>query len=428
MWTVTSTQSEESWFDDLISDVIQHEPEPLPPHDSKLGHVELHWHPVKSGLAYVAANPETGTPYDRYFAAEALALRLAAHGFKRAVCEYTYDHGDMHKQATWQDVWDDATKLVQSGAVHLNNNSQGLTTATVQSQTEPNKSYNVEIHRSDPANPNKIASQFCDCDWGQFMNLPRTRQWKKFQNRPCKHCVATNWLSQSVPKDEARAPGDQGEQGQMSLPGMPSGGEAPSSMGLMQNSPMPSPNAWFNQPGAPPNQWNQNAPQMQGMGDPGTQAPPPESVLPQFPMDPSLQPQLPPVNPASVPGQRPGPTPTNPLQYPGGTFSSVQWKMAAQQFNNGDLVQVKEEDVVNPGILQGRQEGGAVGPTTIPQNAICEVMGTDPLGLVNVMWTGGGFDPNGQKQPFGVTQWFWPSQLIARPDLKRPGPAIRRTY
>lgn len=410
-WTIIATQSEEAWLDDLITDVIQNDPPSLPPHDCKIGHVECYWEQVAPGLVYVAANPETGTAEDKWYAMEVLMSQLRTSGFKRVTSVLMPDH--ITKLATWQDVMDKAKRLVQSGAVSLDANGRKYTTGTVKGD---HGTYPIEIYRQDPNNPNQVSYKTCGCDWGQFMNLPRTRQWKKFEfptPTPCSHLIAANWVAQSVPWDEDRAPGNptmEGQQpGQMSLFDM-SGGQAPSSMGLMQRSPMPNPNAWFNQPGAP----QQNAAPLGNQGGGGA-PPPPESVLPQFPMGEPME--LPPVNPASTPGGRPGPTPTNPLQYPGGTFSSVRESMGAEQFKNGDWVQIKEEDPVNPGTLQGRNERGLVGPTTIPKNAIGQVMGTDSLGLVEVLWMGQGFDANGECQPFGVTQWFWPSQLIPRPDI-----------
>jgi hypothetical protein len=263
--------------------------------------------------------------------------------------------------------------------------------------------YQTEIKRDDPTNPNAISGSTCQCDWGNFQNTPRTRIWKKFQDRVCSHILATNWVAQSIPTDEARAPGDSGA-GQMSLPGMGVGPMVPSAqMPLMQQTQMPQP---------PPGQ----APQLP--------APTPQSLLPQFPMDPSLQPQ---VNPASVPGLR-QPSPQDPIQYPGGTFSSWQFPHQADivpgmDFANMDMVQLKNED---QGTAVGRsEEHGAGGMVTIPKNSIGEVLGVDPVTkMVNVLYTGPQAD-NRQMEPWGSVAWHFPSDLVLRRDIKSPGPAVR---
>jgi hypothetical protein len=47
------------------------------------------------------------------------------------------------------------------------------------------------------------------------------------------------------------------------------------------------------------------------------------------------------------------------------------------------------------------------------------------LGLVNVYFAGP-MGERGNLEPHGVTAWMWPSDLVSRPDIRPPGPAIRR--
>lgn len=429
--TITKTQSDEAWLSDYIAGIIADEPSPLPPHDCRIGHVEAHWHQVSPGRAYIAANPEHGTPVDRLFAEAILRAQLEPHGYRQAV----YTGFIKEAQGGWASpkVMDDAKRLVQSGMVHLDRNSPDMVVARVDGDGTDNDGvpdqHKVELHKDtnpeeDPANrQGKLTGMFCDCTWGQFMNTPRTRTWKQFQFTPCKHILAAYWASLSVPTDESRAPGNQGPEGQMSLFDM-SGGQPGSQMGLMQRSPTAPPNAWFMQPGAPPNTFNQPmTPQPPGgvPGGPGGAPPSPADVLPPFPMQ-DAQLSLPQVNPASTPGGRPGPTPTNPLQYPGGTFSHV----AQQQYTNGQVVRLNVETV---GKYEGRPESGMAGESvTIPAGSVGEVLGTDPVtGMVNILFMGKQFETMGKLQPFGASAWCWQSEISPSAN-KPPGPAIRRLY
>lgn len=99
----------------------------------------------------------------------------------------------------------------------------------------------------------------------------------------------------------------------------------------------------------------------------------------------------------------------------GGTFSHV----STVQFRNGEMVQLKQAD-------HGQTVGLNAGETKeIPANSIGEVLGTDPLGLVNVYFAGPQAEA-GRLEPHGVVMWAWPQDLIARPDVRPPGPATRR--
>jgi hypothetical protein len=234
----------------------------------------------------------------------------------------------------------------------------------------------------------------------------------------CSHVLATYWQALATPLDEEIGPGSEGPQepqpgGEGGAPaetGQPAPGAQPSPFaqvpgggtGAVPPAGAPGPQ----KPGMP----NQVAPVPQPSQVPG-QAPEPQSLIPQYPHDPALQPA---INPVSVPGQKPQ-TPLNPMQNPGGTFSHI----AAQQFTNGDMVQLKQAD-------HGQTVGLNAGEIKeIPMNSIGEVLGTDPLGLVNVYFAGPQAEA-GRMEAHGVTGWFWPNDLILRSDVPPAGPAVRR--
>jgi hypothetical protein len=201
---ITATQDEGAWLEDYILDVIANASPPLPAHDYQLGSTEVHWHEVAPFVAHVAAKGQS--PMDELFAVHMLSIELANLGYRRAHMEMTYDHDDMQKTATWDDVYKKAARLVTSGNVTLHTNGPTSISATVQGD---HGTYPVEIKRDDP-NSSAITSSHCDCDWGNFQNQPRTRQWKQYQDRPC-------WIEGSlvnmadgrlVPIEEVQ-PGDQ---------------------------------------------------------------------------------------------------------------------------------------------------------------------------------------------------------------------------
>lgn len=415
-WEITSTQNDEAWFDDYVHEIVSSTPPALPDNDQTFGHVETHWHQVRAGVAYVASNPDTGTTDDRRLAEAWVVAQLAPHGFKRAL----WDFDRLEKTATWGDIQAKARRLIQSGNVMLLRNGWNTVIGQVQGD---HGNYRTEISRDDPSS-RQISGSNCQCDWGQFQNLPRTRQWKRFQDRPCAHILATYWQSLASPLDEDRAPGNFGQPGQMAFPGMGGPMQAPGSMPLMQNAPLsPAGGPDGGYAGIPP-----AGPQGGSEGPSGGQmplAPSPEDALPQFPMDPSMMPPTPQPNPASIPGGNPGPTPTNPIQYPGGTFSSVRTAVE-QPFQNGDRVQLLNEDY---GTLEGRSEAhGAGQQTPLPKGLIGEVLGTHPsTGMVNVLYMGSPWNQNGPMEPYGASAWHFPSDIKLRNDVRAPGPAIRRS-
>jgi len=225
-----------------------------------------------------------------------------------------------------------------------------------------------------------------------------------------------------MPLDEEIGPGSEGPQqpeggeGAMVPPGQseqpaPQGQPSPFAQvpgggtGMVPPAGTPGPQ----KPGMP----NEQAPMPEPAGGVPGQAPEPRSLIPQYPHDPALQPA---INPVSVPGLKPQ-TPLNPMQNPGGTFSHV--RESAETFMNGDMVSNNQADF-------GQTVGLGAGETKeVAANSVGEVLGTDPLGLVQVYFAGPQAQA-GNLQPHGVTMWAWPKDIRKRPDIRAPGPATRR--
>lgn len=111
------------------------------------------------------------------------------------------------KRSNWQEIMDNAREIRDSGGVQIQNRmsdpqtGQVHTIGTVESQSEPGSSYETEIWQDDPNSP-AITLWSCDCPWGQ-KSWGRTRQWKKYEGRPCKHTLALYWTALGTPPDDA---------------------------------------------------------------------------------------------------------------------------------------------------------------------------------------------------------------------------------
>lgn len=382
-----------------------------------------------------------------------------------------------------------------------------------------------------------------NCPWDQYA-FQRTRQWKKYEGRPCSHVIATYWKSLSTPVDDADE--QAGGQQQMFTPPPAQGLPPPPRLGP-NGPPDASQGQQLSIPGFDPSGAS-GGPGMPSQGVPP--APPP--LLPGFPAAP-----LPPPVPVSVPGAKPA-SPSNPLQNPG-TFSKVAgltklwlddkrqppddtwiwaktaqdaihtldsqpielasldhdlgmtdrdkfqqytrgmiseeeaednamtvvthllstkrfpakiiihsaneeaseqmrvllaphtnvqvkpadeagwnldgqapetkwggWKFAKKGdvFQNGDMVRLDKEEY---GVAEGRsEEHGAGQYVLIPKNSIGEALGTDQTtGWTHCLFTGPMKD-NGPMQPWGVSAWIDGSNLTAMPNVRKPGPAVRR--
>jgi hypothetical protein len=427
MWDhVTSTQNHEAWFEDYCRIALACVPSKLPEKTMRLGAVQAGWFPTVPGIAHIFASG--GTPLDRFYACQIIEEQLAGHGIKRAQYSLDWDHSDTQlteevdawvktadsRYSSWQDIEAKSKRLIQTGKVHMLRNSAQYIASHVEGD---HGDYECEIQRLDP-NSKAISLWSCTCKWDQFA-WQRTRRWKRFEGRPCAHILASFWLSQSMPLDEEIGPGSEGPQ-------EPQGGAGAIPSTFQEGAPQPTPimeqvpgggtgmvppagTPGPQKPGLP----NQTAPTPQPSGPVPGQAPEPQPLIPQYPMDPSLQPA---INPVSVPGQKPK-TPLNPMQSDGGTFSFV--KQSAETYVNGDMVQLLHEDV-------GQTVGLGGGQTqTVPQGSVGEVMGTDPLGLVNVLFSGSVAAERGNLEPHGVTAWLWAKDIM-RSNSRPPGPAVQR--
>lgn len=420
---IEKAKDEDEWFNEYVATAISTPAPSLPPTSQTIGRSSVTWFETEPGLAFVHASG--GLPDDRVLASVIVREQLRAHGIKLA--QFVFDQEpDFHKTAAWDDIMAKAKRLIQSNQVQILRNGYNNVIGHV---VGDHGEYQTEIGRDDP-NSRAITTWQCDCPWDQYA-WQRTRQWKKYEGRPCAHVLATYWKSLSTPLDEDVNPATGEQNTQMSLFNAPPR-TAPSA---------PSP---FQAPGGPvmPSQQMQipGVAPGQATGAPGQApgAPPqPNQIIPPFPLD-AIQQAQNAINPASVPGQR-QPSPTNPMQWPGGTFSSVQngwefdtmWHMSAdfvsqpEGFQNGNIVSTKHEDW---GTWSGKSvEHGAGSPAKIPAGSVGEVLGQDPTtGMVQVLFMGDLTKDHGPMQPYGATAWFFPSEIVERPDVPRPGPAIRR--
>ena len=391
-WKITATQDEDSWFDDYVRAYIGSDLPHLPPHVANIGAVEATW--VETQPGFFAVEVTGGTRNDRWFADTYLDSILKLHGLERQ--KFVFDHE--HKTADYSDVEQKAVRLIQSGKVHVMANHDDAIFGIVEGD---HGTYEVEIWKDAPnanGEPSESISRWnCECEWGQFA-WGRTRQWKRFEGRPCAHCLALYWAARSVPQEMEQIPEGWAEQ--------PATGEYPGTGGMVPPGASP---MLTNPPMVPPPVAEQAAP---GQGAPG-QAPTPPATLPPYPAAPE---NMPVINPVSVPGQKPQ-SPVNPVQNAGGTFSHI----AKQEYNEGDMVQLK--DTEPNGIWQGLGGGGS---GIIPKNSIGQVEGTHPTtGLVEVYYPGPA-SKHGPNEPHGITAWHWPEDLIPRPDIPPYGSATTR--
>jgi hypothetical protein len=89
-------------------------------------------------------------------------------------------------------------------------------------------------------------------------------------------------------------------------------------------------------------------------------------------------------------------------------------------FVNGDMIVNKEQ---THGTAVGLGAGEQV---MIPKNSVGEVLGTDPTtGMVNAYFAGP-MGERGKLEPHGATAWFFAGEVVARPDIRPPGPSVKR--
>lgn len=320
------------------------------------------------------------------------------------------------KTSTWNDIMAKAQRLLQQGKVTLLRNGYNTIVAHV---IGDHGEYQSEIARDDP-NSRAITQWTCECPWDQFA-FQRTRQWKKYEARPCAHVLAAFWLSQKTPLDDDRMPGPPGQMppgpqtpvpvSPFNQPGtgmMPGMGE-----GMMGQMPVQPPQTMT--PGIPQYAQPQFAQPQPSQSYPLMAPPGENNVIPPYPLEGAgEQGQM----PVSIPGGRPGPYPANPIQQPG-TFSHVAG--ANDQFANSDMARIEEDTMGQSVGRDGAVDAGQW--VDVPKNSIGEVMGQDPTtGWVEINFPLKG----GPMTSYHVQCFVEPEKLTPMPNLKKPGPFIKR--
>ena len=110
----------------------------------------------------------------------------------------------------WAGIMQKAQRLREEGNVTVQRNGVQNIVGTV---VGDHGTYNTEIWRSDPQR-NTISLWNCTCPWGEF-SWGRTRQFKKFEGRPCAHTLALYWQALTQPLDE-----EYGQNQQLQIPGL----------------------------------------------------------------------------------------------------------------------------------------------------------------------------------------------------------------
>lgn len=134
----------------------------------------------------------------------------------------------------WAGIMEKAQRLRTDGQVEVQLNAPDHVLGVVQGD---HGTYQTELWRDDP-NAQAITLWDCDCQWEDY-SWGRTRQFKKYEGRPCSHTLALYWESMSTPLDEDAY---FGEEGQVPLPqeylpaGLPGGGQ-PAPQGPPQSVP-----------------------------------------------------------------------------------------------------------------------------------------------------------------------------------------------
>jgi hypothetical protein len=103
-----------------------------------------------------------------------------------------------------------AKRIKDQGRVHILNNQTDHVVGRVEGD---HGTYTTQIWRQDP-DSQAITMWDCECPWDQYA-WQRTRQWKKYEGRPCSHVLALYWTAQQNAAQQPQVP-----EGQMQLPGM----------------------------------------------------------------------------------------------------------------------------------------------------------------------------------------------------------------
>lgn len=211
------------------------------------------------------------------------------------------------KTADWNEIMQNAQWLRDNNHVQVQNRMQDPdsgqvhTIGQVESQENPGEYYETEIWQDDP-NSQAITLWSCDCPWGQ-KSWGRTRQWKKYEGRPCKHTLALYWQSLGTPVENAQVQTPQ-------QPAQPQMGETPQDWVQAPSTP-----GGANFPVQPINQ------EQEISGSEEDEANQPAAV----------EKQQPPTMPFSQPSK---PNEEATIQFPGALSS---WRVQGS-FRNGDIV------------------------------------------------------------------------------------------
>lgn len=98
------------------------------------------------------------------------------------------------KFADWNDLMEKAQRLRSEQKVNVVNNAPDHVVGEVEGD---HGQYTTEIWRDDPSSQ-AITMWDCGCQWSDY-SWGRTRQWKKYEGRPCSHTLALFWEAQTAP-------------------------------------------------------------------------------------------------------------------------------------------------------------------------------------------------------------------------------------
>jgi len=105
------------------------------------------------------------------------------------------------KMAAWSDVMEKAKRYVDENRINIQVNNwtvdptSGHKSQHVMSVVDADTGeWTTEIWKDDPTS-RAITRWDCNCPWGQ-VSWGRTRQWQKYEGRPCAHTLALHWKTQ----------------------------------------------------------------------------------------------------------------------------------------------------------------------------------------------------------------------------------------
>lgn len=402
---------------DLVREVLGEPNVPFPPRAARIGATVVRWEHIDPGVAFIHA--QGGTCDDRRFAEQIVKERLRAFGYERAQFDLDWIKQASPRLASWDEIMAKATRLIQSNQVTVLRNGYNNVVGHV---VGDHGEYNTEFGRDDP-DSRAITTWQCDCPWDQYA-WGRTRKWKKYEGRPCAHVLALYWKSTATPLDDDVTDEQKSTIGpgqKMGPSGPPPEGEPLPSMGpskFAPEGPIPA-----EQPSLFPGEAPVDLPQGPTQAP---MAPPGESgILPPAPMEQMqqmMQPPIPGTSPAgmpappgavSVPGARP-PSPFNPIQYPGGTYSSTEF--APQMI-------VRATKPIY-GLAEGKSEANGAGQyREVEEGATGEVMSQDPTtGWVEVAFP---VDDAGPLEPT-VVRCFCETSDIEETRIRNQSPWTKR--